>query len=303
MHYIWHYYIAGEAFENIPEKLKEYNIPCEISRMASNPNIFANVIFEIEETHPNFQEVLDFLPSKTDTSLYADVPENLVAIQHYPVYSNEELRSAKWLSVRSSFRKVDPCNWEQLQKPSCIVRTNRLGVPIGRHDGESGEYIIKGPIKWGTRHFASVVYGEHGLFCDDFAKEILQNNQVNGIDFRPVFKKSTGEPVENIFRLANTFTVPDGAMVGLEYTNDYECEHCGMKMIHMSDGRCRFGINVSRIPSDVDFCRTLPLFSPENPPVCAGALILISQKMYRVIMDNHLNRALWFEPIEVVNSL
>ena len=108
--------------------------------------------------------------------------------------------------------------------------------------------------------------------------------------------------MDDIHQLINTFTVPNGGIVGLDYTTDYVCPECGMEMLCWSDQRFKFGIRAGSIPEGLDFCRTLPLFLGVDPDKTYGAhaLTLISQKMYRVLKDNMLDRSLWFEPVDII---
>ena len=108
--------------------------------------------------------------------------------------------------------------------------------------------------------------------------------------------------MDDIHQLINTFTVPNGGIVGLDYTTDYVCSECGMNMLCWSDQRFKFGIRSGSIPEGLDFCRTLPLFLGSEPDKTYGAhaLTLISQKMYRTLKDNMLDRSLWFEPVDII---
>lgn len=299
MHYIWHYSIAGKELQPLKDRLeKEYRIPCKAFYTPAD-NRLHTIFFDIEETHSRFHEILSFLPPPNISS---STQEGFVIIQYYPVYSEEEYLSAKWLSVRSSFSKVIPENEDALTKLQCIYGQSEFGYSLYRHADEAGTYIVKSPVKWGRNHLASSVSSEYRLFCDDTARNILQQHCIKGIDFRPVIKKSSGKPIENLHQMENVFTVPDSGIVGLEYTSEAICDRCGMKMIHFHDPRYRYAIRADSIPAEVDFARTPPLFALcYSEELSAGYYrTLISQKLYRVLKENMLDRSLWFIPIDVV---
>lgn len=301
MHYSWHYSFMGSRIEELKKLLEQkYNIKTQDSLNFDGNGLFS-IAFDVEETHPQFAEIIKMISQDTWDDGDLPIESNGVKL-HFPVYSEEEYLTAKWLAVRSSFSKVIPENADHLCIKSCIFGKDKHGYLRARHKSEVGEYIIKSPVKWRRNHFASSSTGEQRLFCDDSARNILEQSHISGIEFRPVIRKSTKQPMEDIYQLVNTYTIPDHGIVGLDYTTEYVCPQCGMHMLCWSDDRFRFGIRAGSIPEGQDFCCTLPLFIGREPDKTYGAisLTLISQKMYRVLKDNMLDRSLWFEPIDII---
>lgn len=301
MYYIWHFGFSGPRIGELKELLEtSYTIPCDIIYDSDKTSLLS-IGFDVEETHPKFDEIIKVIShGQWDTNDGSG--NNLFPVVHYPVYSEDEYLSAKWLSVRSSFSKIMPVNESQLYSYHCVFGKDNHGVPRARHVEENGTYILKKPIRWNRNYFASSVTSEHILFCNDIARSILEHNQIKGVKFRQVIRKATGEPMDNLCQLINTYTVPNGIITGLTHTRDYVCPQCGMKMLSWNDDRFRFGIHDGIIPDELDFCRTMPLFIGFDPDKTYGAhsVTLISQRMYRVLRTNMLDRSLWFEPIDMV---
>ena len=301
MHYRWHYGLMGTRTGELKDILEQnYHIKTYFSPL-SNRSRSCQIVFDLEETHPQFEEIVNAIAQ--DTWDDSDYPAEGNGVRVYiPVYSEEEYLSSKWLTVRSSFSKVYVTNEDQLCHKACIFGKDKFGHLRGRHVFEAGGCVVKSPVKWGRTRFASSMTNESRLFCDDAARSILEQHQISGIEFLQVIKKSTKQPMDDIHQLINTFTVPNGGIVGLDYTTDYVCSECGMNMLCWSDQRFKFGIRSGSIPEGLDFCRTLPLFLGSEPDKTYGAhaLTLISQKMYRTLKDNMLDRSLWFEPVDII---
>lgn len=301
MHYIWHYGFMGSRIGELKEVLEtKYKIET-FSCYTPDKARLLQITFDVEETHPKFKEISEMIAQDTwDTSDYP-IESNGVSV-YIPVYSEEELTSAKWLTVRSSFSKVIVENEQDICQKACIFGEDSRGDPRARHIYECGECVVRSPLKWGRHFIASSITNEHRLFCNDSARTIFENNHISGIDFQAVVDLRTKLPMENAYHMANAFTVPNGSIVGLEYTEPYVCPTCGMDMLCWSDPRFKFGVRARSIPDEVDFCRTLPLFIGQSPDKTYGAhaLTLVSQKMYRVLKQNMLDRSLWFEPVTVI---
>lgn len=297
MHYIWHYNIMGVRALDLKQKLEtSYGIHCEETYNIEKTTLVA-IHFDIEETHPHFQKIVQFI-SASDWGERYNSEFNKNPTCYFPVYSDEEFLSAKWLAIRSSFSKVLLEALEGHHTPTCIFGKDKWGYDLGRHIINEGSYTLKSPIKWNRNHFASE--DEHTLFCDDLARAVLEKNDISGIRFRPVKKSSTGLPMENIHHLTHTFTVPNGCIVGLRYTEEYVCPQCGMNMILKTDPRYRWALRAGSIPEELDYCRTLPMFTFAEYKHSAHDYPLVSQKLYRLLKEYSLDRSLWFEPIDVV---
>ena len=294
MHYTWHYNIIGSNLYKLHTELLEYhNLSIEPFYRPGSDDLVA-VVVDVEETHIHFQDIIALLGGSENTGY--------TTVMHFPKYTEAEMLSAQWLSVRSSYSKVIPENEFEITNYYCSNGTDSAGNIHWQHKDESGMYVVKKGVKWGRQHFASSITGEQYLFCSDSARSILLENGIGAIEFCPVLHKSSQAPVDNLYQMISTYTIPDGAIVGVQYSQEVICSQCGMHMIQSKDDRCRYAIRNGMIPENIDYCTTLPLFlgQQEGSPCDAFRRVLISQKLYRVLKRKKIDRALWFEPIDVV---
>ena len=293
MHYCWHCNIRGSDLSDLYSRLSEYQgASISIFYTLDGERIWSMVV-DIKETHADFPKVMELITTEPDKHL---------DVLHFPEYTEKELTSALWMAVRSSFSKVIPENATSILIRDCALPLEYSDRPRWQHRSECGGYVVKKPIKWGKHGFASSITGEDYLFCSDLARNILENNGIKGIEFYTVLKQSSGKPMENLHQMTAFHKMRDSGIVGIRHTKDYFCPVCGMKMLISTDDRYQYAVKEDAIPSDVDFCRTLPLFlGQQRTSLCdATGRTLISQKMYRAIKENHLERSLWFTPIEVL---
>lgn len=301
MYYIWHYGISDPRVSEFEDILfSNYAIQCKkVYSIDKDTVVF--ISFDVPEIHPQFEEIIHLISNRA----WKDNATSPRPSVYFPVYSEEEYLSAKWLNVRSSFSKVLVENKREIIRQTCIFGEDRLGYTRGMHAEESGTCIVKSPIKWHRNHFASATnISEYFLFCDDTVRSILLQKNVTGIDFRPVIRQSSMLPVDNIHQMSNLFTVPDCGIIGKEYTTEHVCKSCGMRMVNFHDPRFSYAILNGSIPDGLDYCRTPPLFLGYNIEKTYGAFstTLISQRLYRIIKDNMLDRGLWFEPIDTIEG-
>lgn len=301
MHYQWHYVLYGSGIQKLKNYLEEnYGVsPSQIYYDAQGIDLWS-IILDIEETHPHFDEVTTVLANGLVNAGWESNSQNVPILMHFPIYTEEELRSAQWLSMRSSFSKILAENNSELIKIDCIFGTDKWGNASGRHIRFNGVPAVKKPVKWRRNHFASLMGNENQLFCDNLTKRVLAENGICGIDYGPVIHKKTRQPIEDLQQMLSTYTVPNGAIVGLDWTDEYRCEYCGMQMISICDDRYKYGIRNGSIPEYIDFCRTLPLFTHKPYLANGREVVLVSQKLYRVLKENMLDASLWFEPVAMI---
>lgn len=306
MHYIRHYYHSGSRDPNFDKFLEEcFNIPCE-KRMHADNNTRFTYLFDVPENHPRFEELLPYLPIPTscDKKIVYDENTELVLLTHYPQYSEQEYKDAQWLSVRSCFSKVFPENLRDVTKGTCTAYQTSKGYSAMRHTYLIGNYLVKKPVKWGKRFFAAGAYvSEYDLFCSQEARKIMELSGLNGVEYEPVRKKSTGEEFSDIYRLNVLNVLPDRAIIPISDMDTYICDQCGMRMLGYRDCRGQYGIQRDSVSNNLDFYITQPLFTANATaafPVNGFSKLIVSQRFYRLVLENKMDRSLIFEPISIV---
>lgn len=298
MYYCWQISIYSSYCPEIKEWLeKKYHLSCTPGYNMNDQ--LSSIHFDLEEAHPNFQEIHDSLPWHWKGRHPLEYKDHIFVL-YFPVYSEEDYRSAKWLSVRCSFSKVriNPRNFDENLEYRCPIQVN--GVETGMHFVAKQPYRSYSSVKWNRHFIASAENSEHILFCNDLLRDIMISHDIKGAEFLPVYYKKSEQLMEDLYLLSATYTVPNGAIVGIKNFKSIECKQCGMKMLTMTDQRWKYGILENSIPDDLDICRTLPLFLGRDSDRNSGAEIFISQRFFRLLRGNKMDKSLWFTPLDMV---
>ena len=134
------------------------------------------------------------------------------------------------------------------------------------------------------------------LFIDDTAKNLLQNSGLSGFSFMEVHNKKGTAVIEGTYQMIIPTILPEGLVPILPAIDDiYPCKHCGTdKFLQSGRGMTIFKKEIFENAPDI--VKTFEVF---GSGCVAARLIIISQKMYKFLTENHLDRSLCFEPIEL----
>ena len=312
MYYTRHYSIipCNDELKSLLET--EYSIPVEVVPKELT-RLSSSMIFDISEQHPHFREQECILPPETTTEQLeqkfqhyqetGEVIADCVRIIYQENYTKAEFKNAKWLAARNITSKVFPANCETIDTYQCFVKYSKLGRPVGCHEIQNEPYILKTPIKWGRSAFVSAYCHEERLFCNDSVRSMLITQGIAGIEFCSVLRKSTAQPMDGISQIIPAYTVPDGAMVGISGMTEIVCDQCGMHMLQHINGMGRFGLLDGILDEKIDIWQTQPMFLGRGSTAChsASRRLIISQRMYRFLTENKLDRGFVFSPLEMIN--
>ena len=305
MYYIRHYTIYDLQSNALLTLLDNYNISFEmVPCIGGEDNI---VVFDIPENMDRFHEIAPRLPLKTNEEISSECSSDIMSkeqvfIDYYPVYSEDERSKAQWLFMRSIPLKVVPEYTEAYWSYHCFFDTGKSNLPMGRHRIQTRPIEIRRPVKWGKNFFSCSLYDPHYLFCNTIAKRILLQSNITGIEFMPVLKKSSKEPIDDVYQLNSSFTIPDQGIVPVNGILTRRCEHCGVKMLYNENGKPEYAINEESIDARVDFLQTLPIFvgAVTNTPTAGYSQFVISQKMYSTLHKNGLDKNVECIPLKTV---
>ena len=311
MYYIRHYIITpcNDELKSLLET--KYSIPVEVMQKELT-RLSSRMIFDISEQHPHFRELECILPPETTTEQLnqqflhyqetGEVIDNCISIIYQENYTKEEFKNAKWLTARNITGKVFPANCETIDTYQCFVKYSKLGRPVGCHEIQNEPYILKTPIKWGRSAFVSAYCHEERLFCNDSVRSMLITQGIAGIEFCSVLRKSTAQPMDGISQIIPAYTVPDGAIVGISGMTEVVCDQCGLHMLQYTNGRGRFGLLDGMLDEKIDIWQTQPMFLGRGSTAChsASRRLIISQRMYRFLIENKLDRGFVFAPLEMI---
>ena len=307
MYYIRHFYIY--PYDNNLKSIleNEYGIPCEVLKDPFTDKE-TSFVFDVSDLHPRIDDLNKVLPEDTLHKLPDEQGGNgcaqeRVLVSYHPQYSEDERRRAKWLCARNITSKIVPVNCETVDGHECFIKKSKLGYPIGRHELQNEPYVIKSSVKWGRSAFVSAQYHTERLFCNDTIRTLLNAQGITGVHYLPVIKKTTKQPMNDIYQLSFTHTIPDGAVIGIARMEDYVCDQCGMHMLRWGDGRSHFGLRNGILDENIDLWQTQPMFLGSAPTeaVRGSRQLIISQRLYRVLKDNKLDRGFAFTPLDMVD--
>lgn len=241
-------------------------------------------IVEVYEDDPAWPEIRDLLSVLHKRA------------QSETLFTNEELQSASWLIVRSSWRNGYPQpDGDGLYKTltySCDKYCSICGSGLVQNNPFR---ILKTP-NWGRRNFFMLNWIFDELFVDEVTKTLLSNSELTGFSFMEVLNKKGTERISNTYQLVISTVLSEGLIAELPAIDDvYCCEKCGIKKYHP----CGRGMKLYKkevFEKAPDIVKTAEIFGWGQG---ADRLVVISNKMYRFLVENHLDKCLCFEPIEL----
>ena len=168
-------YYNLEWNETIESLLKENNVDYKKvewkdtkGSVISYPDM---INFTISKEQPAYAEIKDFLPNPNTCWLE---------------FTEKELKESKWLYMRSTNMKIDIQN----DAIDWLCPKNRLFNKKSMfHMTQKDIFEIK-PVKWTTNNhfYSSYVCGYDTIFCDDYAMNIMQQNDLKGVVFDNVLQ-------------------------------------------------------------------------------------------------------------------
>ncbi len=268
--------------EDAPELVK-YVLNNHISSVDIDETFCA---FDIYESSPHWEYISSVLQAKKISVCYSETH-----------FSKEELNAAKWLQVRSQWRNGYP-------QPQAGFEYENITYTRKDHCEECGtglkqvdSFRIKKAPNWGKRHFMMLNWVEDELFVSTVAKEILQREGYASISFREVKNRNGREVLQDIYQLVISATIAPGIIDNQSCFRDIHiCPKCGNKRYHPNGiGMYKFRKEVFENAPDIVKTTDETGWGKGSSP-----LIIFSQRVYQTIVENHLDRGLVFEPIELV---
>ena len=238
--------------------------------------------FDIGEADENYPIILNYLPSD-----YLDI--------RYSKYSEEDLLQSEWLTMRCTNSEFDLSYVERLfpfVKPASPCRA------ICKHIKWDQLYMSK-PINWRKKHFASSYeLGTNYLFCDDYAKQILEQFGAE-ITFETILHSRTKVPLENNYFMHLKDELPLDAITFYGEERACICEACGRNFYTINEpGTYQLHIYKSYLQGRNCICKTPDVFALAQ--ISSHPFILVSQTLYRQLREKHATKNLVFEPVILV---
>lgn len=267
------FFINKNSTNNIENYLKEQNIVFKVTDYLDDRVI---ITFDIDENADNYNIVKDYLQ------------EFKPIVTSRILYSKEELDNAQWLSVLCYNGKID------VPTDEAYNATYSDFCPGCKNKEQIGLYHIKRVPKWkNQKNFCSTdTGGWDEIFCSSYAKQIIEDHNINGVEFLPVLHHKSLKQLEDIWQIRiNTVLNP-----------------------------IEIGFSPEPIKTDCDICHKVTYKSTKNPlqptfnQVDLGDLdafiipvktvgcniVVISNKFYRILKYEYKERSLEFAACKVI---
>lgn len=241
--------------------------------------------------------VIEMLESnKYWTEINRHLVKNKIVPYTEVVYTKEEMEQAEWLAVRSKWR------WEYPQ-PAGDGSYQRFTYSEENYCRECGSglaqinsFRVKKTPKWSKKNFLMLNWIEDELFLSDNAAGVLSNSSLNGFDFIDVVNSKTLIKLSDINQLKINNILSPG-LVDQDNTirEAIKCKKCGITKYALT-GRGLVYKN-SIFCNKHDIVKSFEVFGWGH---AAPRTIFISQKFYKIIISNGLDKNLIFEPIKTV---
>lgn len=214
------------------------------------------------------------------------------------IFSDEEMLAAPWLTVRTDCMRAESRNEEKTFRYECFeTRYNTNGTPyeIAHHFEQVAPYELK-PIKWDAKHHvdAGCVEQFFTVFCDGQVKTALESGGVKGVEFSPViWSRKKGMHLPDTYQITPLGQIPREAItIDAEQTVRRECPICHKERYDFTN-TMRLIVEDKYLDPKCDFYNTVRIFGFRPP----HAIMVVSQKVYRILTEAELTRNLVFEPV------
>lgn len=217
----------------------------------------------------------------------------------YERFSDSELEQAEWLYIRSTWRCAYPeprDNFKYLcttYNMDSNALKNSKGLLCKCHLQQKAPFTLKKTPDWKTRGFTMLYCVEDEIFISDTVKQILDESQLQGLDYEYVLNRH-GDVLSNIHQIIIN-NCADFGVYEKEVQRYSICPYCGCKKLILKPGLLSINKNSFRnIESDI--VKTSEHFGE----ITGSRRILISHKFFMTIKNNRIGKNLVFQPIELI---
>ena len=209
------------------------------------------------------------------------------------VYSEDEIREAALLWMTPAKQIIDIVNVDEAFSFSCEWIDSR-GCGRAHHKEQVGTFKIRrepssklSTAIWaGTTGFAEV-------FADKRVLKLSEEEGLKGIQFKNV-KLPGNRYSENIFQVYTENRIEQNCLMLGNGEKEIICPICGRKQYGISDAY-QLHLNVDVHKHTADLYMTENVFGYG----IAGPLYLVSQRFYRALRQNKLDRNISFDPVAI----
>lgn len=242
-------------------------------------------VLDIFEDHPHWKE-LSFYVKQYDLFCTSQT-----------LFSKEDLDTAEWMIVWSRWRCGYPQPEGEFTSKNYTYDHTQRCDNCGFGEFQIAPFRIKKAPKWGQRNFTELFWIDDELFLSEKAKRTIEDMSIPGISFEDVFSKSGAEKLEGVYQLVVSNILPAGLIEEQSALKKTEiCPICGQKR-HLNNGRGMDTYRKEIFINAPDIVKTGDIFGAEFNSI---RRIIVSQRVYKILLENKLDKDLGFEPIKLV---
>ncbi len=232
-------------------------------------------------------------------SLFADDPFVQI-LPNYGVYSHpmieniytkNELLSSEYLTIHPKKQVVDIKNIDDATETSCDYK-NAFGIEKTNHVSQKSSFEIYSLKKNDKTCFYFESSGISYLFAKISMIQVFEQNHISGILPYPVYLSKEKNIQAEVTQLMSTEMIFLTSIFIDKEDRLKKCQFCGRtKIVDVSGYQLK--LDTSKLLLNDDFYMTEAVFGEGIP----HPIYLVSQKLYRLIMEEHFNKNVRFEPV------
>ena len=272
-----HIGFRAEDEAELIEYLNKHNLRWKRGKIVSTLDIY--------ESNTNWPWILEYTEKKG------------LFLSSEMVFSKDELKNAQWLRLRSKWRFGYPQPENAFGYESLTyTKDNHCDVcGVGLRQVDSFR-IKKVPI-WGKKSFLMLNWIGDELFLNEKAKLVLEGASISGVDFLAVKNCRGNKSLPDIYQLVILNKMKNGLIEGQSGIDQISiCPHCGIKKYHPT-GTGMLTYRKEVFENMPEIIKTAEEFGWGRG---SHRNILISQRIYQLILEHDLAYDLVFEPLELL---
>ena len=213
------------------------------------------------------------------------------------VFSKRELEEAEWLSVRSKWHFEYPQPIDDNLYQTITYSVDHHCKACGQSLEQVRPFRVKKAPKWTNRHFLMLNWIADELFIEENTKRLLEK-EFPFLSYCEVHNKNGTEVFEDFYQIVIPVLSEAGIIENQRCIGEVlVCPDCGKKKYH-PNGEGMLQMKRKIFEGAPDMVKSIEMF---GWGCGADRVIFISQKMYRFIVSNQLERALEFAPIDLID--
>lgn len=253
---------------------------------------YGTIVYAIDEEMPNYERIKKQSDERKEKG-------NTCRAGYYK-YTEEELNNAKWLIMFNIKEHNEPLprNRDKFYE--------EMYEKIAGCQNCNSVYIQKAPFRFGKPfgfrgyHSTRTMGLSDVFFIDDYFKECIEKSKLKGFSIDTVYSGRKKEALKNTYQFHVTSTLDIEADMK-SYKDIKKCDICNK---HMYIPFSNVEPNITYYNGkELDKCNLDVVYSKEYIGVSIAATfqqIIISNKMYRVLKDNDLDKDFKFDVIQLL---